>query len=63
MSKNDYSCATNRLKLTKKLFGGMWFLLHVTVWILVGYMDNHSAPGKGASVWSNMLRPFLTSQR
>lgn len=50
------------LKLAEKLFGRTWSLLYRTVKILVGYMDNRSAPGKEASVWSNMLRPFSTSQ-
>lgn len=74
MSKNyHYSCATNRLKLTKKFFGRMWFLLHIimrilvdiqtTVRILDGYTDNHSALGKGVFVFSNTLRLFSTSQR
>lgn len=36
MPKNDhYSCVTSGLKWTEKLFGRMWFFLHVTVGTLV----------------------------
>lgn len=62
MSKNDHYCCTTRSNLTEKPFtrhGSSFTLLRG-----LGHPDNHAAPGKRSSVWSDVVGlPCAMSQR